>query len=66
MTVLLWACVSAVVVGAEPKADLVLAGGRVYTLDDNNHRAEAIVVSNGRTVYVGGVEGARAYRDEGC
>lgn len=58
-------CLGAGLLPAQEKADLILAGGTVYTLEGGNRTAEAVAVSGGRIVYVGGVEGARPYSGDG-
>ena len=42
-------------------ADLVLQGGFVWTVDDDNPRAEAVAVSRDRIVYVGAGAGAEQF-----
>ncbi len=42
-------------------ADLVVQNGTIWTVDENNPRAEAIASRNGRIVYVGTNEGSRAF-----
>ena len=43
-------------------ADLVITNGNVYTVDDDNPTAEAVVVSGNMIVFVGDTAGAiRAY-----
>ena len=44
-----------------PPADLVLTGAAVYTVDAARSWAEAVAVRDGRIVFVGGAEGARAF-----
>ena len=44
---------TAVVYGAEEKAELVLRHGRIYTMDAARSWAEAVAIHNGRFVYVG-------------
>lgn len=46
---------------AEPPADLVLIGARVYTVDAARSWAEALAIRQGRLVYVGTSAGARAF-----
>lgn len=48
----------------EPAADLVLTGGRIYTVDDDAPWAEAVAIRDGRFVYVGDDEGAEAFAGE--
>jgi predicted amidohydrolase YtcJ len=36
-----------------PYADLVLSNGRFYTVDENQPRAEAVAIQNGKFIYVG-------------
>ena len=43
-------------------ADLILAGGHVYTAEAAMPRAEAVVVDGHRIVFVGSAEEAMAYR----
>lgn len=42
-------------------ADTVFTGGNVYTLDDANPSAEAVAVKDGRIIYVGNADGAKAF-----
>lgn len=56
---LLIAC--AAVAAAADEADLVLTNGSIWTVDDDNPRAEAVAVQDGRFVYVGDDEGAAQY-----
>ena len=44
-----------------PPADLVLSGGAIYTLDAARSWAEAVAIRDGRIVYVGADDGARAW-----
>src|SRR3972149_6923552 len=44
---------TAVVYGAEEKAELVLRHGRIHTMDAARSWAEAVAIHNGRFVYVG-------------
>ena len=44
-----------------PPADLVLSGGKVYTVDPAHSVAEAIAVKNGRIVFVGSAAGAQRW-----
>lgn len=46
--------------------DLVLRGGAIYTLDAARPWASALVVADGRIVYVGDDAGTRAYRGPGA
>lgn len=46
-------------------ADVVLTGGRIYTVDPAQPWAEAIAVDDGRYVYVGTAKGARAWVGRG-
>jgi predicted amidohydrolase YtcJ len=46
---------------ATEKADLVLTGGAVYTVNPRQPWASAVVVRDGRIVYVGTDKGARPY-----
>jgi predicted amidohydrolase YtcJ len=47
---------------AEPPADLILTGGRVWTAEPAAPWAEAIAVRDGRILYVGDPAGAARYR----
>lgn len=49
---------------SEPSADLILMGGRVYTVDPARPWAEAVAVRDGLIIYVGDDEGAEALADE--
>lgn len=42
-------------------ADMVIWGGTIYTAEDSGPSAEAVAVSNGRIIYVGGRVGAQSY-----
>jgi predicted amidohydrolase YtcJ len=44
-----------------PPADLVLSGGAIYTVDAARSWAEAVAIRDGRIVYVGADDGARAW-----
>ena len=44
-----------------PGADLVLTGGAIYTVNENQPWAEAVAVTDGRFVYVGDDAGAAAH-----
>lgn len=48
-----------------PAADVVLTGGHVYTVDPARPWAEAVAIDDGRYVYVGDAQGARAYLGPG-
>lgn len=50
------------VLAAQPPADLVLTGGRIWTADERQPFAEAVAVRGERLVYVGTARGARAYQ----
>jgi predicted amidohydrolase YtcJ len=52
---------AAAALAAPPPADLVLRGGRVYTVDAARSWAEAVAVKDGRLVYVGSTRGAAAH-----
>lgn len=47
--------------GQHEHADLVISGGKVYTVDDKVPVAEAVAVSNGRIVFVGSAADAKAF-----
>lgn len=51
--------------GRHERADLVITGGKVYTVDDATPMAEAIAVRNGRILFVGSETDTRAYIGEG-
>ncbi|MDX1404229.1 MAG: amidohydrolase [Woeseiaceae bacterium] len=46
---------------AAQDADLVLQNGYIWTVDERNPRAEAVVARDGRIIYVGGDATARQY-----
>ena len=46
---------------AQEPADLVLTGGKVHTLDAKQSVAEAVAIHDGKVVYVGSDEGAKAH-----
>jgi len=48
-----------------PAADLVLTGGRIYSVDVDAPWAEAVAIRDGRFVYVGDDNGATALADDG-
>lgn len=50
---------------AAPPADLVLSGGKVYTVDPAHSVAEAIAVKNGKIVFVGSTAGAQRWIGSG-
>ncbi len=50
--------------GVEP-ADYVFANGKVYTVNEAQPWAEAVVVNDNRIVYVGDTETAKGYIGEG-
>lgn len=50
---------------ADVKADLIITGGVVYTLDPGRPRVEAVAAADGRIVYAGDREGVRAYQGPG-
>ena len=45
-------------------ADMVLAGGAIYTIDPANPWAEAVAIRDGKIVYVGDTAGASAFTTE--
>jgi hypothetical protein len=45
-------------------ADLILEGGRIYTMDENQPQAEAVAISGNKIVFVGTVTGAAQYKGE--
>lgn len=50
--------------GEEP-ADLVILGGTIYTVDEDNPRVQAVAVRNGKVVYAGKESVARRFIGEG-
>jgi predicted amidohydrolase YtcJ len=46
------------------KAELVLTGGRIYTVDDRNPWAEAVAIAGDRLVFVGDAAGVSSYAGE--
>jgi len=48
-----------------PGADWVLTNGKIYTVDEERPWAEAIVIKDGKFVYVGDNAGAESYKSEG-
>jgi predicted amidohydrolase YtcJ len=58
------ACASPQGGGAQQAADLVLTGGRIYTVDEAHPWAEALAVRGRDIVYVGDNEGARGFVGE--
>ena len=49
---------------APPAADVVLTGGKVYTLDEHQPWAEAVAVKDNKIVYVGDAAGAKRFVGE--
>jgi predicted amidohydrolase YtcJ len=50
---------------AEPPAELILTGGRIWTADEARPWAEAVALRGNRLVYVGDVKGAEPLRGSG-
>jgi len=48
--------------GQQKSADLILVNGKVYTVDRNQPWAEAVVVKDGKIVYVGNEKEAKTYK----
>ena len=48
-----------------PAADWVLTNGKIYTVDENQPWAEAVIIKDGEFVYVGDNAGADTYISEG-
>ena len=46
------------------RADMILVGGRFLTMEREGEIAEAVVIENGRILYVGNEEKARSFADE--
>jgi predicted amidohydrolase YtcJ len=46
----------------QPTADLVVTGGRIYTVDEGRPMAAAMAVGGGRVLFVGSARGALAFR----
>jgi predicted amidohydrolase YtcJ len=59
------ALLAGVAVAAPPRADLLLRGGRVYTVDAARSWATAVAVRDGRIVYVGDDRQAAAWVGQG-
>ncbi len=57
LAVLVWVAASG---PAAMAADLLLSGGRIYTADERQPTAEAVLVRDGKIVYVGTARGAEA------
>ncbi|MBI4916820.1 MAG: amidohydrolase [Acidobacteria bacterium] len=55
------AAVAAAAARPAPPADLVLSGGAIYTVDAARSWAETVAIRDGRIVYVGSDDGARAW-----
>ena len=47
---------------APPRADIIVTGARIYTVDENRPVVEAIASRGGRIMFTGSVRGALAYR----
>lgn len=50
---------------AADQADIILTNASVYTMDAQNPTAEAVAIEDGRIIYVGDAEGAKAYVGDG-
>ena len=50
---------------AQDRADLILAGGTIHTVEDGRPSAQAIAIQGDRFIYVGSVAGAMELRDAG-
>ncbi len=48
--------------GAKPRADLIITGARIYTVDDKNHVVPALAIQGGKVQFAGPVAGAMALR----
>lgn len=62
-------CVLIAACGREPatqSGDWVLANGRIYTVDDDQPWAEAVVIRGGEFAYVGDNDGATAFASDGA
>ena len=46
-------------------ADLIVTGGRIYTVDDNRPVAEAMAIAGGKVVFAGSARGALVHRGPG-
>ena len=44
------------------KADIIFKGGTIYTVDENNPNVEAVVVRDGKIVFVGSAEESMKYK----
>lgn len=47
-----------------PHADLIVANGRIYTVDENRPTVTAIAVADGRVLFAGGDRAAMTYRGQ--
>src|SRR5581483_5737716 len=54
-------CVAVPALAQRAPADLVLRGGKVYTADDRQPRADAVAVHGGRILFVGSDADVQAY-----
>ncbi len=48
--------------GAQARADLIITGARIYTVDENRPIAEAMAIRGGRVLFVGSERGAMTLR----
>src|SRR5438105_15559303 len=62
--ILLWLGVSIATVRAAEDVDLLLVNGNVYTVNENQPRAEAVAVRKDRIVFVGSNEQAKTIHGE--
>ena len=46
---------------SQDKADLIIRGGKIVTMDDNNHSVDAIAIQNDKIIYVGSKGGILKY-----
>src|SRR5690242_13993204 len=60
LVLLVGACSATAIVRAED-VDLLLTNGNIYTVNEKQPKAEAMVVKNGRFVFVGSNEGAKKF-----
>ena len=51
---------------AEPEADVVFKNGIIYTVNDDNPKAEAVAAKYGKVVFVGSNAEAKKYEGKGC
>ena len=48
----------------KPRADMVILGGKIYTVDKGNPQVEAVAVVGDTIVYAGNLSGVEEFKDE--